>query len=365
MGVKFTAQAAPGAVIAIAGDLGTDNRVLGTGALRTPDVAVGTWLYGNPGTIYYPPGITTVKTIYFDTSKDYLGPSTVNAYVTVNDGSSYNTYHVTIKIGDSRPTIDLFTIAPAPFEAVLDGNGPSKVRATIKVPYAYYKPKNIQAGDKFPLVLALHGGSTRQTDIKGILQRYDMATIWAADSEKDPSKRAYVLVPQASTNANSGPPLNGTTAWASGPSGAHACLEGAFKLLDQFIADNPNIDTNRIYVTGMSLGGGGSIASIVNYPNKIAAAIIICPAGSISNTVAAALKAQYDMPMRWIHALEDPTVDVKNTVDSIAALNAAKFTDVAVEYPPAGTYFYEAAHYSWVAVYRSQQYRTWLFNQHK
>lgn len=104
-----------------------------------------------------------------------------------------------------------------------------------------------------PLIVFLHGKSLSGTDLN-IVRRY--GTINALEMGMDID--AYVVAPQTNNGWNAGK---------------------VWKIVDWCI-EHYAIDTNRIYVLGMSMGGYGTINTSAVYAEKIAAAMALCGGGS-------------------------------------------------------------------------------------
>ena len=136
-----------------------------------------------------------------------------------------------------------------------------------KYDYSYYSPvKGSNDKTKYPLILWLHGQLSGdysgdqiiESDIAYLATSQNQAKIKGAGG-------AFILVPRY-------PTLNVSLAWV----GENANIK---KLVDGFIAKyKANIDTNRIYVGGYSMGGKASMSFAAAYPNYVAA---IFPASSI------------------------------------------------------------------------------------
>ena len=50
-------------------------------------------------------------------------------------------------------------------------------------------------------------------------------------------------------------------------------------LVDEVVADHSDIDNNRLYITGLSMGGYGTWSVVSHYPDFFAAAVPICGGG--------------------------------------------------------------------------------------
>ena len=133
-------------------------------------------------------------------------------------------------------------------------------------------------------------------------------------------------------------------------------------LVESGIADN-----NRVYVSGCSAGGGQTLSFLRNYPDFFAAAVPICPAGSLSAEQAAEVA---DLPMYFVHAANDPTINVQRTRDTVALIEEQNPYDLrygeyesvvgsdGVEYPN--------GHWSWIMVLDNDNgIMDWVFSQKK
>ena len=122
-------------------------------------------------------------------------------------------------------------------------------------------------------------------------------------------------------------------------------------LLDDVMA-RYRVDKDRIYITGLSMGGFGTWRLALEYPTKFAAIAPVCGGGD--PTKARLLK---NLPVWVFHGAKDPTVPISNSSDMVNALkkcgNEAKFT----VYP-------EAKHDAWTETYNNPELYEW-FLQHK
>ena len=159
--------------------------------------------------------------------------------------------------------------------------------------YYYYSPvKGSSDTTKYPIILWLHGqlsgdykgDQVRQSDIVYFATEENQAKIKGV-------KGAFVLVPRF-------PTLNVNLAW-QGENG------NIRKFVDNFIAMHKNnVDVNRIYVGGYSMGGKAAMSFAAAYPNYVAA---IFPASSIYPLLSSAtsdLKALSNTPT-WFFTSKD------------------------------------------------------------
>jgi predicted peptidase len=418
MGVKVATKAAEGLTVDIWGDLGIDNRVWGTGSQHIPVTGTGVgnwpngqWPYGKQ-LEYFPSGTATVKTIYNDGSAnavatDYNGGRVVNAYVTVSNGDESNTYNLKIIVDDERITQNYFL---KDLGYIYNNGTPVDDTDDIIIRYNIYIPKRLSANEKLPVVYALHGSGLRAGNASGILTRYEMATIWAKDSEQGINK-CIVLAPQSSNQINP----SGTN-WYGGSSPYSVIAnagEGAYELLQKVIAGswddlvtantaarafavtggNPSLtpanngvgtltrnqlpsvagvggDPTRIYITGLSMGGGGTMVTIKKYASTFAAALPMVANVKWQASDFTANPAIRNVAFKFVHDRYDPTVDFQYHLDNLKAVADDGGTwkevgEVVYSTDTVADYYYEAPHYSWVRAYRDPVIRNWLFAQHK
>ena len=157
----------------------------------------------------------------------------------------------------------------------------------LEIPYRLFTPNNIK-NEKKPLVIFLHGRGERGTENgqriyknAGILMN-ENSLLTNKLQHKYP---CYVLVPQCSDKSENeewakwignspetpfeGLGKDGSYIMNSIPSESG---EAALELIEKIIQNN-NIDTNRIYIIGVSMGGFGVWEFVARKPTLFAAAI--------------------------------------------------------------------------------------------
>ena len=113
------------------------------------------------------------------------------------------------------------------------------------------------------------------------------------------------------------------------------------------------IDPDRIYVTGLSMGGYGTWSLAVLYPERYAAVVPVCGAGT------PALAGQMrDLPVWAFHGALDPTVPPAGSRDMFNAIRQAGGDPRLTIYPNGG-------HDVWTATYANDQLYAWLFAQNR
>ncbi len=281
---------------------------------------------------------------------DYDVVLTTDVDIVVTAGDATNTYTVTITRECDTDVYNLFKSESYKDEATGE-----------TIPYAIYVPTNYDASKQYPIVFALHGSGQRSQTLDMVLKRYQMATVWAKDSERGHNE-CIVLAPQCATEDDS---ENWTTLmkYRSGSAensfAAEPKLEAAYNLLLK-VMDDYSVDKNRVYMTGLSAGGFATYTLGIEHPETFAA--LLPDAAGADPTKVEALKG---IPMWIFHAADDPTVDPDEylypTLDAL--------TKAGVEYKstiyPAGSVFNPSAHFSWVPMYADQEVRDWTFAQTK
>ncbi|MGB9614993.1 MAG: alpha/beta fold hydrolase, partial [Fervidobacterium sp.] len=170
----------------------------------------------------------------------------------------------------------------------------------VRLPYRIFSP-NIKPGEKYPLVVFLHGAGERGTDNRKHITANEGATTWV---KEDFQKRhpCFVLAPQC--------PENGY--WGSSFKFYHdmeklrpnSLIAVVSLIIDSLVDDLP-IDKDRVYVTGLSMGGFGTIALLSYQPDKFAAGIVVCGGGNPKN-----MKKIAHIPLWFFHAEDDDIVPV-------------------------------------------------------
>ena len=120
--------------------------------------------------------------------------------------------------------------------------------------------------------------------------------------------------------------------------------------LDEIIAKYP-IDTERIYLTGLSMGGYGSWRLAAEHPERFAAAVPICGGGDPQY-----VERIKDLPIWDFHGGKDPTVPIEQSYEMIEALRKVhgrvRFTVYA-----------QAGHNCWDQAYNTDELYSWMLGQ--
>lgn len=123
-------------------------------------------------------------------------------------------------------------------------------------------------------------------------------------------------------------------------------------LLDD-IESKYEVDKDREYVTGLSMGGFGTWSLAVAQPKRFAALAPICGRGDPK-----AVEAIKDVPTWVFHGAKDNTVPLKASEEMVEALKAAGAKPKFTVYP-------EAGHDSWTATYDNPEFYEWMLAQRR
>lgn len=219
-----------------------------------------------------------------------------------------------------------------------------------KIRYRLLKPKNFEWGDgkEYPLVLFFHGAGERGDDNETPLTHiYELFT----NEENREDYPCFVIVPQCPENIK----------WVDTDWGAEAHtmpevpsvpMQLSFDVLQDAL-DNYPIDSDRIYVTGLSMGGFGTWDAISREPDLFAAAVPVCGGGDEKQ--AEKIK---NLPIWTFHGALDTVVKTDRTRNMIQAIQNMGGNPKYTEYP-------DIAHGSWKPAYVDKELLPWLFLQKK
>ena len=217
------------------------------------------------------------------------------------------------------------------------------------LPYRYFAPGGPQAASaKRPLVLFLHGEEARGRDNLAQLTSSEGATIWVERDHlaKNPT---YVLAPQAPPGAD----------WGRDP-----VYRDTVALLKQFLAGHPDVDPDRLYVVGFSMGGTGAWTMLLRNPGLFAAAIPISGNANAFLPDAKAFAGIRNTPVLPVHSLDDPVSPVSGTQNAVDAMVAAGDQSVGFNSQIWGLGAVLPAHEAWRPAFHDYEVvYNWLFEQ--
>ena len=218
----------------------------------------------------------------------------------------------------------------------------------IPLKYRLLKPLNYRPGKKYPLVLFLHGAGERGDDNLVTLKH---GAKDFADAKRREDFPCYVVVPQC-PKEQKWSNVDWSKESSDHPASASDSLQTTKELLDDMV-ENAGIDKNRIYITGLSMGGYGTWDAITRYEGFFAAAAPICGGGDPKR-----VSTFRRLPIWCFHGDEDKSVKVIRSREMVDALKAVGSPIKYTEYPGVG-------HDSWTATYSNPDFYQWLFAQQK
>ncbi len=207
---------------------------------------------------------------------------------------------------------------------------PFKTRITIEVEmnHLVFLPQDYgkDPGKKWPLMIFLHGAGERGSDLEKVKTHGPPKVV-----EAKPDFPFVLISPQCAERK-----------WWE-PAAVNA-------LLDKALATY-SVDPERVYLTGISMGGYGTWATAMAYPERFAAIVPICGGGEPSG--AARLK---ELPTWVFHGEQDKLVPLARSEEMVNAMKQAGSTQVKfTRYPDAG-------HDSWTISYNNAQLYDWMLS---
>ncbi len=195
--------------------------------------------------------------------------------------------------------------------------------------YLYFPPGyEEETSKKFPLLLFLHGGGDSGDSIARVKSSGPPKLI--ADGKDFPF---LILAPQNPHKKE----------WWN--------TKAVVQLLDTIVANN-NVDTKRIYLTGLSRGGGAAWQLAVQYPEKFAAMAVVC--GMTPVPYAAWIDKK--MPIWVFHGEEDKSIPFSESVQMVERLREMGYDVKFTRYKGVG-------HNSWTRAYNTPELYDWFVEQ--
>lgn len=201
------------------------------------------------------------------------------------------------------------------------GRQPGELRYLLYLPKDYDEHKPVL----WPLVVFLHGRGERGNDLH-TLTRNGIPRLL-----KEGQEFPFIVV---------SPQCPADTRWVE-----------RISLLTGFVEDMMSrfaVDANRVYCTGISMGGFGTWALVIANPNLFAAIMPICGGGEPQQVCA--IK---HVPVWTFHGDKDSTVPIGRTEEMVNALKTCGGNVQFTVYPGVG-------HDSWTQTYNNPQVFSWL-----
>ncbi len=215
--------------------------------------------------------------------------------------------------------------------------------------YRLMKPETIEQGKSYPLVLFLHGAGERGDDNAAQLAYLPREMASETNRKAFP---CFVLAPQCRKGKKWVDVDWSDASAAAMPESPSHMMNTAIKMMKRTIDENP-VDTSRVYVTGLSMGGYGSWDLAARHPEWFAAAIIVCGGGDDKQAAKLA-----ELPIWVFHGDADKGVPVERSRNMVAAIKDAGGKKIKYsELPGVG-------HNSWNHAYSEESGAIpWMFDQ--
>lgn len=202
-----------------------------------------------------------------------------------------------------------------------------EITIKINLDYLLYLPGGYEAKEEWPLMIFLHGAGERGSDIEKVKVHGPPKIVETGNMP------FIILSPQCPADQ-----------WWN--------IRDLDYLLEE-VLKNHNIDKNRIYLTGLSMGGFGTFAWAAEHPERFAAIAPICGGGDPRMA-----RALADIPAWVFHGAKDKVVPITGSSEMVDAL---KELDADVKF----TIYPEAGHDSWTETYDNPKLYEWFLSHKK
>ena len=128
-------------------------------------------------------------------------------------------------------------------------------------------------------------------------------------------------------------------------------------MLDEVAADY-GVDRDRVYLTGLSMGGYGTWGLAAQHPDRFAAIAPICGGGFPFRGFPDKVRVLRHVPVWAFHGAKDPVVPVRESQVMVQALEACGGQVRLTVYP-------DVEHDSWTRTYENPELYAWLLRQRR
>jgi len=209
----------------------------------------------------------------------------------------------------------------------------AEVNYLLSLPKGY----DAKAERRWPLILFLHGAGERGTNV------WRVAIHGPAKNTKVLPEFPFIIV---------SPQCPERQVWSN---------DIVLALLDE-VTTKYAVDTSRVYLTGLSMGGYGTWSLGLTHPERFAAIVPICGGGQMISVLlssrdrGAALRS---LGVWAFHGGKDPVVPLQESQRMVDALKKAGLADVKL------TVYPEAEHDSWTEAYKNPELYEWLLKHER
>lgn len=220
--------------------------------------------------------------------------------------------------------------AAQPKTHLIDATAETVIRENLD--YYLYFPQDYEkeVEKEFPLLLFLHGGG-EAGDTLGALKKNGPPKL-IVEGKQFPF---LILAPQNPHRRK----------WWN--------TRALNQLLDSVVASN-RVDPKRIYLTGLSRGGGAAWEMAVQYPEKFAALAVVCGMAPLPY----ASWIDKEMPIWVFHGEKDKSIPISESENMVKRLQSMGYDVQFTRYPNVG-------HDAWTQAYTTEALYEWFVNQQR
>jgi len=214
-----------------------------------------------------------------------------------------------------------------------------QITKTVRLNYLLFLPQGYGTtpGEEWPLILFLHGAGERGDDLE-LVKKHGIAKV--VERQKD--FPFVALSPQCPEDAR----------WWT-----ETEIEALNALLDE-IVNRYAVDADRVYLTGLSMGGYGTWHLAEAYPHRFAAIAPICGGGLWSSGFPDKVCVLKHVPVWAFHGAKDPAVPLKESEKMVEALKGCGGNVRFTVYP-------DADHDAWTETYDNPELYDWFLRHRR
>lgn len=202
----------------------------------------------------------------------------------------------------------------------------------MELDYLLYLPDGYESSDEeYPLILFLHGSGERGDSV-------NLVKVHGPPKIADMEGLDFIVV---------SPQCKSFDRWQS-----EIYLQFLSNLLDE-VEKEYRVDKDRIYLTGLSMGGYGTWSLAAKYPDRFAAIAPVCGGG-----VPALAERYKSLPVWVFHGAKDTVVPISRSQEMVDAIRQYNKEIKFTIYP-------EAGHDSWTETYNNPELYSWFLSHEK
>jgi predicted peptidase len=211
----------------------------------------------------------------------------------------------------------------------------AQIVQAVHLRYLLFLPRDYgsEPDARWPLVLFLHGAGERGDDLN-LVRKHGIPKV----VEQRDGFPFIAVSPQCPQD----------TWWSDHIASLNQLLN--------VISDSYSVDRDRVYLTGLSLGGYGAWHMAVTYPERFAAVAPICGGGPRFHGFPQRVCGLREVPVWAFHGAKDEVVPPSETETLVKALRECGGDVRCTIYP-------DADHDSWTRTYDNPEFYAWLLAQ--